>query len=213
MRILSRSSRSMIAGLGMMVTVLLGATSASASTIVFQHAFPTPNTTNAWCTSCFGSFQEFDQFTLASATIVTQIDAMMYLGNPNNFSFEYSVWNPTRTTQLFSQTFTPAQLTLTSLGGPAYNVTAFLTGLTLGPGAYALSIFDATGYVGWFQSHITVDGQSFQTSGGGGTGGDQAFVVWGDDARSAVPEPGTLVLLGTGLSLVAARMRRRTQRS
>ncbi len=193
-----------LAAAGLFVCASL--TTAANAAILFQHPFVLGDGSGGWCSSCVGEFREWDAFDLAFAANVTEIDARLaFTSDPAlETDLQYSVWDSTRTTQLFSESFTAAGLTIISLGGPNYDVFAPIAGLTLNAGTYYLSIYDPLppdqSSVAWYNTNVTVDGRSRQSLGaaplplaGGGTGLDLAFRIIG------VPEPGTLLLLALGL--------------
>lgn len=180
--------------------------SASADEILYQHPYPGVETTSAWCTACGLSYRVWDQFDLAEDSTITQIQARLYLnpatmGNP----IEYSIWDTTRTTQLFSQSFAQGDLSVVNLGDPANDISADMTGLNLAAGSYALSIYHARSGqdFAWYQTEVTVQGRSFQTDGGGGTNKDMAFRIIG----TAIPEPTSLTLFALGLLALTTSVR------
>ena len=160
-----------------------------------------------WCSGCGTMWRVWDNFTLAEDSEITQIDARLFVaGSPQ---VEYSVWTTDRTTLLFSQVLSMYDLLVDSFAGSEESdVVAAITGLQLSAGSYALSIWDMAydgSYFAWYSTSWDNDGFGYQSlhfdgtgHSGGGTNMEMAFRLHGRAA--AVPEPGTLVLLGLGLA-------------
>jgi hypothetical protein len=182
------------------------ATSVSADEILYEHPFPnTP--TGGWCSSCQGSYRVWDQFDLTSNSTITEIQARLHFVSLNN-SIEYSIWDPTRTTQYFAQSIAPGDLSIsgTPVHSEFYEVAAEITGLVLPLGTYALSIYyvHPTTFLGWVETETVVHGRSFQSDGGFGSNKDMVFRIIG----TAVPEPSGIAPFAIGLAATMLRRRR-----
>jgi hypothetical protein len=190
---------------------LWGAVSDAA--VLFEHPLPSFDNRNAWCSGCNGNCQIWDQFRLAESSTITQIDATLYFPLGLTGPIEYSIWDVTRATQLFEETFFPADLAMSNIKWDyARDVSASITGLSLPAGSYTLSIYgtNVSENFGWYPTDATVDGLSYQTSGGGGSGLDMAFRIVGD--ASPVAEPRAGLLVGTVLAAVSLSRRCRWPR-
>lgn len=199
-----KSPRSLLAGLVLVTSLTAG--HPARATVLFEHPFGDPNTDNVWCSSCLGFFRLFDQFTLTSAANITEIDARLGF-RPAPDAIEYSIWDTTLTTQLFSQTFAIGDLVTTALGGTDFDVVATISGLNLAAGTYALSIFspESDRRLGWWDNGNP--GSSFQTLSGAGQDKQLSFRLLGDTA-TPVPEPSALALVGLALVGVGSLRKR-----
>ncbi|MEO6409541.1 MAG: PEP-CTERM sorting domain-containing protein [Burkholderiaceae bacterium] len=181
--------------------------------ILYEHQFA-PGTPQA-CTSCIPQPPQlnrvWDAFDLSAPAEITAIEALLgfdvsYLTSGTT-PINYSIWDQTRSTKLFTQDFLPNQLTINLVQAPSYDVVAQLTPLPLNAGTYYLSIFNGNQIeaLGWNVSPVTLSGRSVQTIGptfaplpseNSASGRDMAFRVIGE--ATAVPEPSTalLVLIG-----------------
>ena len=193
--------------------------------ILYEHQFD-PGTPQA-CTSCIPQPPQlnrvWDAFDLTAPADVTAIEALLGFDasypTSGTTSIEYSIWDQSRSTELFAQSFFPNQLSITLVQPSNYDVLASLTPVLLGAGTYYLSIFNGSqvNALGWNISPVTVFGRSIQTIGplfvplpptNSATGHDMEFRVIGA-AATAIPEPATLALVGISLAGVAAASRPR----
>lgn len=197
-------ARAVITGLFMATTAAM-----SHASVLFQHVYSAvgDTSTDVVCSSCGGSYRVWDRFTFGADAHVTEIDARLYFSAPQ--SVNYSVWDVTRSVQLFGQTFAYADLDLEPLPysdtDRFYDVRVFPLGLDLLAGSYYLSIFSQAGTLGWSQVLNTVDGNSFQLFGSGGTNRDNAFRIIGyaqdvpGSGAGSIPEPASVALVALGL--------------
>lgn len=193
---------------------------------------------NYACSRCSDGWRAWDVFSLNGGATITQISAVIAdTGGElaQAHTIEFSIWDESRTTQLFAQSF--AFSALSPVQGPdlengavpgTFEVYADIS-VWVGAGNYSLSIYDAVGRDGiaWAVKQDTVNGRSFQSFnpdgtgalGAAGNGKDMIFAVRGECEESPgggntggcfpVPElTSTVVYLGSGLvALVALRMR------
>jgi hypothetical protein len=164
---------------------------------------------NPFCISCNGFYREWDQFTLNAPSTITHIQALLSFTDLGfglgTGDLEYSIWSPDLSVVFYSEH--PTNFDIPDVVGSGYDVTAHMTPFALQAGIYSLSIYNPRTdvQVGWFQSDVTVDGHSFQSDGGSGTGIDLAFRIIGDGLDTTptptpCPEPSTYLLFATGLA-------------
>lgn len=167
-----------------------------------------------WCSPCGGRYATFDHFTLGNSYTISGITFGSYL-SPLYFPTDVTIRIFTLGgTQLFSETFTPPEMTSTILMPGVNNVTnntAVTTvspsGLFLTAGSYLISFYNPDRYVGaYYKSGANL---GFQTE-SFGSPDPNATVIARDftigfslDAAGASPVPGPVA--GAGIpGLIAA---------
>ncbi|HEY9539969.1 MAG TPA: PEP-CTERM sorting domain-containing protein [Kiloniellaceae bacterium] len=201
--------------------ILLTATAAKAVPL-FENPFPSTDWGIGPCSSCFGIGRAWDSFTLGADSKISQIDSdLIFIGDVSTIN--YSIWDASLTTEIFSQTFTPGVDMALVPAGWRFTASIVVPDLLLGPGDYYLSIYDpqATESMLWTLAP-TLDGSGFLTflehpdSHTLWDGYDLAFRIIGSTTTAiAVPEPATVLpfLFGlAGIGLLARRKRKRDHR-
>ena len=214
--------------------VLLPARAQASSIVLYQQVpdFPAPSSfRTSYGTSSQTFFRTSDNFTLTQGGVVTNVtwqgSYQDFVNSqnpaaPNTVSFDIAFWADASGqpgASLLSQTIAYASVTATLVGFSATGLNVFdyqvalPTPFLAQPGTtYWLSIFSNSSSFsplwGW-RSGSGGDGltfqQNFSTGGSTLTGPDRAFALVG----APVPEPGSVVLLVSGLAAIALIRRRR----
>lgn len=165
---------------------------------------------NAWCSSCYGSYKVFDTFTLASDSVIDTVSFTVQsdYGFPASIDLGFhTVSGGLPDTQIASYTIAPGDF-LSMIATP-YNttvVTVGLPGLALSAGTYDISIYNASnlGVPGYYKQ----GGSLYQQGNGFHTDQVAAFRLEG--GAGAVPEPASWAMMIGGLGIVGGAMRRRS---
>jgi hypothetical protein len=199
------------------VTILLIAPSrARASEILFDNGAVGPG--GMWDMTASHGMTVYDDFLLSSASVITAFDYDAWLFWPNYVSTSYSVLDRFGGIVLASGTvvgrLTPNGLADESTAAGGFLIQMSGLDISLGPGVYVLGL---TANTDGSLEGIGTGAGSRQTLGAGllqndtlRVGDDMSFRVYGDPVP--VPEPGSFLLLSTGLGVVVAKARRRTRR-
>jgi len=178
----------------------------AAPIVLFEHSGEPSG--GSYCSSCDGGeWRVWDRFSLTTDATISQISAVVDdTGGPlaGAHTIEFSIWDTTRTGQLFAQTFLWSELSPTVAHTPSVFRLFADVQVSLPAGNYFLSVYDSVGMNGiaWTTRRPTVDGFSFQSFNadgtgilGGGNNVDFVFAVLG----TPVPIPPALWLFGSGL--------------
>jgi hypothetical protein len=181
---------------------------------------------DAWTIN--NGFSVADSFTLSSASTITSFTAGLWLSpgdKPTGTDWAIvSLGSPTLfpngtlwaggTAAAFSNVYFGISPTY---GYDLYNSTVSGLSVSLNPGTYYLELFNATTSIGnpvyWDEN----DGPStayeneigLLNGSSNPAGGSQAFTIYGSTPTSATPEPGTMLMFGTGILGLAGAVRRR----
>lgn len=192
-----------------LATALLAATMMSGANAgtVFQSIpdLTVAPSSNAWCSSCGGTYRAFDAFTLAGTTNIASVTFAVQ----SNYNFptdiDVSFWTDnagSAGTQISSAVFAPAAFTSTF--NTAFNTTLVTVDYAqvLSSGTYWISFYNSTnlgvpGYAGGSNlMYQTIAGRKFESAG---------FAL----SSAAVPDAPTWALLIGGFGLVGMTARRR----
>lgn len=191
---------------------LMFAHSAQADTILYEQEFPTGASYIAWCSSCSGTYEVFDEFTLSTSALVGAVDVRIADWAGTNWTVRVDIaTNDNWTSPFFTQTFAPGNYSAADPhGDDTLTLTFDLSDVFLLAGAYELGFYGlpTMGFPGYSGG----PGQQVQVASFGtferGTSGD--FTVYG---VTAVPDSGSLLLIEIGvfsvLAILASRERRR----
>jgi len=217
---------SIFAALSVAATILVSAIFAPASAAVIIDRMGVAPYYPEACSPClFGTnYQSFEPFTLASSASISQVDFLGFYQNSHSANlFEVSIWDASLSTKLFSTGF----VGLTG-DSPEPNFhpdyigfleTIALPNWSIANGDYYLSIFGSPEFL-WSGPQAAADGgiqcniYNDPTHAACNTIGTDilSFRLSGSSSTSQVPEPVTLTMFGTGLT-VAVVVRRRRRKS
>ena len=213
----------------LVVTALTVPIAAEAAPILFDNGTVNDNDgASGYCDSgpgtCGGTWTYYDNFLLASNSTVTGFDYTDFFfsgGTGNYVQTSWSLWSTTPSivgSPIASGTSVASIQSLALPDSPyLFTVSGLNIALTSGT-QYWLGISNVTTQ-GSITTAARVNPQSgallgamqFDTAGnvGGGTA-DRAFRVYGETANATpVPEPASLLLMGSGIAGIAAKVRQR----
>ncbi|CDH43228.1 PEP-CTERM sorting domain-containing protein [Candidatus Contendibacter odensensis] len=205
-----------LAGVAMLIASAAQASSIAYTSPDFKNIYTSP-TGSGWCTSCSGLYEVSDEFTLASAATLTGVDFGIRDWYGSNHNIEVNVWDTSLTTNLFSQTSLFGSYSTVNTGQGVDIISLALSGPTLAAGSYRMSWYDPVNmaladYTG---SSTTLQQSTPRISGTASTfsrNQGAAFQIYAADTVSSVPEPGSLALLGLGMTGLAFIRRRKAAR-
>ncbi len=183
-----------------MAGILIAMPSTRASTL-FQSVpdFSSPAAPDGACSACNGSYRAFDTFTLDSSSSIGSVTVSLYDASvdfPVNLSV--SIWTISGGlpgTQLFSQTFTPAEFV--SDVYPYYAlVTVDPVGLSLLAGTYDISFYNPANLA--VTEYVGGSGLLYQQGFGFLPGYSAGFILSGE----VTPLPATLPLFASGMGVI-----------
>jgi hypothetical protein len=201
------------------LSLLIAAGSAGASTLYTNG--PYDGTTNALTLT--DDYSVADSFTLASNSTLTGLDFWVWIlpGDVvTSIDYRFSAdangttGQGSGTASNLSATYETSNLTY---GLDIYRISFdFMPNLTLNAGTHWLTLSNAhddyKSVVYWDQNGGPSQAFNFYKGGGKTSNPSEAFAILGGPATAAAPEPGSLVLIGCGMLLVAASRWRKPRR-
>jgi hypothetical protein len=202
----------------------LAAVPASADTVLYSDGTST-YAENAY--SMQSTFAITDSFTLSQTSTITAADFGIWLGSGESLtSVEWAITTAAfgGTTEASGTANPTAGSLITTYSVPSdpptiydiYTETFSIPTLTLGPGTYYFQLGDAvstttpriTYPVAWDESGGPSTAYQYQDPGTVSVGGE-TFDILGTEDVAATPEPGSFLLLGSGLLAMAGLVRRK----
>ena len=159
--------------------------------------------TNAWCSSCGGSYTVLNPFTLSQASVLTGAETAIQSDYGSNWNVTVSIWDGTHSSVLDTAVFAPANYSTSYVGNDVSALSLVLPSWNLAAGSYYISFYDpnALGVPGY-----ATGGDLQYQLGAGGVGEAGAYQISG---VSAVLEVSELSLMLAGLAFVGGAALRR----
>jgi PEP-CTERM motif len=164
------------------------------------------NTSTVFCSSCTGTYEMLDQFTLSTSASVTGVNLItwsVYGPGQGLGGFTFDVFDSTHTTLLFQEAVSAVSVIASTPSG-SLEITGSMSTLNLSAGTYWAGFqaynLNLPTLPGGNDSGIVIPGTPHTGTGTGlnpfSTGGDPGYQLLG--SVSAVPEPSTwaMMLLG-----------------
>jgi hypothetical protein len=165
---------------------------------------------NAWCSSCSGSWEPLDNFTLSNATSIGGFNLVTQTGYGDSSNFTIDIFNSNHTNILFSQNVTSTPVSNTDFNTTI--VTGSLSGLNLAAGSYWIGFDSYNMATPGFYSGGNGSLIDSQTPHSGSAdyipGGNIGYQLLGASV-AAVPEPESYAMLLAGLGLMGFMVRRK----
>jgi len=213
----TRFGRSSVAVLALLILLSLAVSPSFADTTLYTNG-PINGGINAYSVSSLAPFNVANSFTLSGQSTITSFDVGLWLAptdTPTTVSW-YIETAPSFNggTVLFSGsgTFSNAFWGVSSYGYDIYTSTLRgLSGVSLGAGTYYLELYNVStsqvNNVFWDENN----GSSLAFFSAINDIGSEAFNIYGTTGSPthATPEPGTIVMFGTGILGLAGAVRRR----
>jgi PEP-CTERM motif-containing protein len=202
--------RMRLASIVLLVLSLMVAAPAFAATLYSNGAIN--GTIDAWNTCC--GFQVTDSFTISSSSTVTGFDGGFWVAPGDTpVHVDWSIGTAAFGSGSGSGTAALSNsLFCAGCGFGFYDIytsTAAGLSVSLGPGTYWLTLQNGTtagaGNMFWDEN----DGPSMAQQSGTGVIGSEAFNIYGHTNMTTVPEPGTLLMLASGILGLGGIVRRK----